>query len=238
MQYKNPPIIETGLHIHFVSDQKPILNNIKDEIQSLYNNFTVTKKLYSDSNDVLTDEIQNSLEENFKGYLLEDVSSGKALTFTDASLGVHKYAPYVDWDDTHKDILSYWNIFRKNINAPHIEEITTRYINRIDIPNQNVVLASDYISIIQNSFTGSYNIAELNLNYTLDIDNDCRAAVIISNSEPPSEDFISYYVLIYIRMRNLEERDISLDEGLNNLRKQKNRIFEDIITEKARELFV
>jgi uncharacterized protein (TIGR04255 family) len=161
---------------------------------------------------------------------------------TPISIVVSQLAPYCGWDLFFKRFQRDWLLWLSVIGRQKVVRIGLRYINRIDIPagGQAVVTQGDYIKIgVQGptSFGPTINYA---VQAIYNAPSGAGKAIINTSVIPLVivPNFVSFNIDIDVgRDNEAPQSDKAIFECLNQMRDDKNFLFEEMITDKARELF-
>lgn len=236
VQYKNPPITKAEIYIFFSTEKnitEAVIQNVFGKERAAYSH---TIPLYKDraSENFVTDVLSDTPQ----AFLFEDKKNGRTLYIGPNSLGVHKSAPYVDWQELEGEFLRIWNDALDSFEINSINQITTLYRNRIDIPFSSFNPYEYFTSVIDLNESVGTAINEFSMRFIVPITDDFRAIISQKNVEPPSENTSSVRLNIETQKRYTENvQSINLKNEMALIRIEKNRIFEGLLTEKAKELF-
>ena len=148
--------------------------------------------------------------------------------------------PYSEWATFRDEAMAVWEQFRSVTKPDGITRISTRYINRIEIPLPTFEL-SDYFHLrpeipsqgipqMINAFFMQCQMAQP------DFGNDVTAFMNMGSagSSPVSQHILLDFDLV--SMRPMAAESEAVIELLDRLRMRKNELFEACITDKVREL--
>jgi uncharacterized protein (TIGR04255 family) len=153
---------------------------------------------------------------------------------------VNRLAPYTGWEHFAKEARELWGLYRTIAQPQSIGRVALRYINRIDIPKPTISLA-DYFHTYPAVPDGLPSpVKGFFLQTTLGFD-DIKSAVTITQTHAQSNVADTSSIILDIDLFRIE--DIPVDEEslwrvFDELRSKKNRIFEECITDKTRELIL
>jgi uncharacterized protein (TIGR04255 family) len=155
-----------------------------------------------------------------------------------------RLAPYDSWEPFHDEATRLWNLYRQIVSPKFVTRLGVRYINRLDIPSEAIEI-KDYLRTspeispaLPQTLTGYFMQIQVPLP-------DYAATVTINSTivEPPSPNTTSLVLDIdTFREINLpassESFGDNLEEGLAQLRRAKNFVFEGCITPTTREMII
>jgi uncharacterized protein (TIGR04255 family) len=155
-----------------------------------------------------------------------------------------RLAPYDSWAPFHDEAMRLWTLYRQIVSPKLVTRLGVRYINRLDIPSQ-VIEIKDYL---RTSPEISPALPQTLASYFMQIQIPLQnyAATVNINStivEPPNPNTTSLVLDIdTFRDVNLSSSsdsfDDNLEEGLTELRRAKNFVFEGCITPATREMII
>lgn len=143
--------------------------------------------------------------------------------------------PYERWENFIAEAKSLWDEYSKVVKPVSYNRYAVRFINRFDIPNDRIELA-DYFNVYPQApqnydLTGFYSqisIAQLDIGAELSL----SQAVI----PPVKDNHISIVLDLDLFINQPISDNVLLWKEFEILHKRKNKIFEELITEKTREL--
>jgi uncharacterized protein (TIGR04255 family) len=237
-QYKRPPITEAVIELRL---NQPLPST---EVQKLLQRF---RSEYAFSEDFVTYEVRvdpaarsAEFEEQSSGYKLASHDRADVLLVTSAHMTCARLAPYIGWDTFRARANDHWRIWKRVIGYHKISRIGVRFINRIDIPAAKgaEVKISDYLRVHPEAPALKHIV-----NYTMQIsgqleEDGCRCVINSGVVPPPLVDRASVILDIDVsRVEDTPQRDDEIWALIDRIRVHKNRIFEESVTDKARELF-
>jgi uncharacterized protein (TIGR04255 family) len=237
-QYKRPPITEAVIELRF---EQPLS---RSEVEKLLQRF---RGEYTYSEDFVTYEVKvdpaarrANFEEQSSGYKLSSSDRTDVLLVTSAHMTCSRLAPYLGWEMFRARAEDHWRKWKRAAGYRKISRIGVRFINRVDIPagRGEMVKIEDYLRIYpEASAIKRMHSYAMQMSGPLEEDN-CWL-VIHSNLVPsPLVDHISVVLDIDIRRQeDAPQRDDEIWALIDRIRVHKNRIFEESVTDRARELF-
>lgn len=154
---------------------------------------------------------------------------------------VSQLAPYCGWDLFFERFQRDWKVWVKEVGRLKISRIGMRYINRIDIPNgsDDLVSQSDYVKIgVWSPSSFGHTIAYA-VQAIFEMPSKIGKSVVNTSIVPFSvvPNFTSVNVDIDLGTdEDVPQSDVSIFDCLTKMRTDKNFMFEEIITDKTREL--
>jgi uncharacterized protein (TIGR04255 family) len=239
--YKKPPIVEAVIAVHFSA---PL------ELKWIDAFALKRKARFSRSEDMVqisalfhpqTARTASNVEKI--GRKLTHSDGTRVIVITTTQMGLVQLAPYTDWDTLCGEAREHWNVLAKIIKHRALSHVSTRYINRIDIPveqngsvdlnryfNAGLSLPSYAQNLILESFHINCSLAHASEQY--------RYVLQLSSTPSPLIDHMSF--TIDIDISSTGEVPVNEDKLWNficSLRKYKNDLFESCITPETRKLF-
>lgn len=235
MIYKNPPILEAGVHI-----RPELIADIDHNV--LLNAFNSERQFYPDIKPIYRNKKTGSLSligssDLLDGYEFKNLENGKSFNVTNVGLGFTKIAPYVNWDDLQNEIFRLWSVYKEAAPIKQIKQLSTRYVNRIDIPLVEFDFDEYFSSGLGLPEGIGDTLTSLHLKYAVEENESSRALISLQLVEPPSEDVTSIVILVQSQKLIPDGIEIDLNSEMIELRQKKNRVFESLIKDKTRELF-
>ncbi len=182
--------------------------------------------------------------QNTIGYRLTNLAGNAIIVFTTHTIVFSRVAPYPGWDEFSAGASDVFRIARGIMGYSEIGRIGVRYINRIDIPivydsgKPVPVRLEDYLLIYPEYPESVFESVQ---GYTM----QCvatlpsiasRATVNVATTQPPAPRFGSIIFDIDIgRESEVPQREDEISTLLNLIRNEKNRIFSNCLTEKAKD---
>ena len=244
--YIRPPIVQALFEARFdglvdIKKIKKFTKNISGDYPSLEE-----EKRY----DVLIKKgVDVTASASFSGYKLSSLEGTDLILVRPDVFGVGRLAPYEGWDSFCSTLKKNWEEAKKVFGYRPINRLALRYINRIDIPCDvrpvieedvhPVIEETDYVNIsiavpkdVVNVFQG-YRIE-----FAAKTEKDILFTVRTGASKSPMVDHIGIILDLDIyKVKDLPQKDGDMWNLLNELRLQKNSLFERFVTNKSRELF-
>lgn len=240
--YAHPPIVEATIEIRSDStltrdNQQKIVTKIKHDYPDVLEINQLDVRIGLDS---------SGMEMKPEGFRLSSKNQTSIAMILPYSIAVSRLAPYPGWDSFYEDVMSVWKKWRQIQKVIPINRIGVRYINRIDVPinaGSNTINISDYLTVFPENTV--YNEEPLS-NYLITVAKKTPFknwfVNINSTVQQPAPliDRISLILdidVFYQKGQFFLKEDNDLKDILEEARRIKNEIFQQIITNETEELF-
>lgn len=238
LSYKRPPITEAVIEVRFSSPIKETsIAKVAKYFKKQYEN--ESKKIaYSLKVDMASTNVEKT-GEKFLQFSSNDMT--QIFILKKASFILSQRAPYTSWEDHIARFERDFCLLRKHAGHQEIKRIGVRYINRIDIPlnGQTTVEESEYLNIYPKYPPILGNLDSYAIQQRSNL-NSIGARLTINSAVVPSP--LAQHSSIMFDQDIARETDPPQKTEdvilfLNQVRSEKNSIFEACITDKARGLF-
>jgi uncharacterized protein (TIGR04255 family) len=240
LPYIKPPIVEAVIAIHFDThlEQKFIEKFVRKYKKDFPFNVEIIEVLGTFN--TYTNQTNSNIQKI--GAKISNSDQSKIITILNTQFAVSQLAPYTDWDTFYKESKIHWGNLKK-IDNKAVNRVSTRFINRIDIPieKDGRVDLHKYFSaglslppyaqaMTLQSFYINCSLLHSNKNYMHTLQLSTMPSVLI--------DHLSFSIDIDVfTTEQLPKHEDKIWELIYSLRKYKNDLFESCITENTRELF-
>ena len=156
----------------------------------------------------------------------------RAIVIMAAQFSVSQLAPYTDWDTLYGEAREHWNALAKIVKRRDLSHVSTRYINRIDIPvdmNERVDLHKYFCAGLSlPPYAQAMALQTFNVNCSLLDPSGLYKYVLQLGSAPsPLIDHMSFTIDIDVATTGiLPQSEEKLWDLIYSLRKPKNDLFE------------
>ena len=238
--YDRPPITEAVLAIHFAHSLG----------WRWIDAFTKKRKTrFSKSEDVVLQSATfNSatttpvVDSKKIGRKLTNADGLRVLQIFENQLTISHLAPYTSWDELSSDISEQYIVLKKLLKNNFVSGVSTRFINRIDIParSHDIELTKYFnIGVYLPPIRTGMVMDGINMNCSMKVD-DGSVGVLINmvSVASPLIDHSSFVIDIdcsQIGTKALSDGDV--DAVTEKLHQIKNDIFEACVTDETRGLF-
>lgn len=239
--YSRPPIIEAAVEFRCETMINEGLLNLANERFAAVYPKGITVPHIAVHIDATTGVTSSSMPNVKKSYRRSASDEHDIALINPNGLVVAQSAPYLGWDKFFERIKRDFEIWRKaGINTKLIR-IGMRFINRIDVPSSATEInPSDYLNI---SLTAPKSLGPtisyaVNGNFSLSSSKSrlqVNSAIMLP---PPVPKYMSLLLDFDIgREIDVPQKEEDIIDLLSLLRHEKNSFFEQVVTEKAKELF-
>jgi uncharacterized protein (TIGR04255 family) len=240
MAYARAPITEAVIELRFATTFPQ--TTVEDAGRRLRDDY-----FYLDPESIVQIKFEPAAQKaepsaKWSGVRLSSLERVDSVFFRQNTFICSRLAPYTGWGDFFARTVRAWEVWRKSAGHTPLSRIGVRYINRIDIPVENVTLVrlEDYLNVFPKSpadLGAPLSAYAMQVTRPLNAD-DCVLTLTTATVAPPLIGFVSLVLdLDVFREANLPQRDDDMWDILTRMRGHKNRIFESCITDRARALF-
>lgn len=239
--YKKPPIIEAVIALHFSTplELKLIDAFARKHKTSFPNNEDVIEM--STSFNAQTQQTTSNTKKI--GRKLTNIDNAKVITIMHSQLAISYLAPYTNWGELCNEAREHWSTFPIEVKNKALERVSTRFVNRIDIP----VDISDGVDMHKyfNAglslplYTQTMALDAFLVNCSLHHASEPYMYVLnIASTPSPLIGHVSFTIDIDVATTGPVPFDKDkMWELVDSLREHKNNLFESCITPETRALF-
>ena len=128
-QYNKPPIVEAVIALHFST---PLTMK---EIETFARKSKKSFPVIEDVGQIMFNvQAKQKPTAQKTGHKLSNADRTRYIMIQPLQFGVIQHAPYAGWDAFYKEAHGHWQALKKIIKHKAVSRVSTRYINRIDIP--------------------------------------------------------------------------------------------------------
>ncbi|MCI1267913.1 MAG: TIGR04255 family protein [Saprospiraceae bacterium] len=242
MIYSNAPIREAvydirvdRLNIKQIEDLAAFKELVKD-------NFPIEKKKHNFTGQIQFSPdkpIESKAHSNLTGYVFLSDDQTRQLQVRIDGITLNILKPYNNWEVHFDQFIKLWEIYKDMFSPNNVVRIALRFINKIEIPLpivdfQHYILNMPPIpSCLPQIFTTFFMQVQVPSN------DKYRNIIITETIEPEIEGMLPFILDIDVFQElNLQNSTNSIISNFEELRKIKNEIFENCITDKTRALFI
>jgi uncharacterized protein (TIGR04255 family) len=239
--YKKPPILEAVIAVHF---SEPLeLKWIDAFALKRKARFSRAEDMVEISATFHPQSAQSASNIKKIGRKLTDAGGSSVIIITATQMGIIQLAPYTDWDTLYREAREHWDLLAKIMKRRAVSHVSTRYVNRIDIPvglNEQLDLHRYFnIGLSLPAYAQALNLNTFNISSELVHSSGNHKYVLqLAYVTSPLIDHMSFTLDIDISSVGLvpvnEDR---MWELIGSLREYKNKLFEACITPETRKLF-
>lgn len=245
MKYKNAPIIEAVFDVRVGGVKigtKDDLSGLKTVLQA--SGFVKDKKIMTFKNilNVSTD-LNNALPTQDSStelagfvYLTEDET--RQIQITEEGFTFNALKPYSSWEETFPEFLKFWSLYFTKFSPVSITRIAARYINRIELPLPIGDFDSYFVNMPMIPKCLPQTLSNFFIQLQIPFEDQQKTVILTQTLEARQESILPFLVDIDVFQQGELTNDLSqLTVEFEKIRKIKNDVFEEIITDKTRELF-
>lgn len=239
--YKKPPIIEAVIAMHFSA---PL------EMKWIDAFARKRKARFSHSEDMLEmsasfDARTHQTASNMTkiGRKLASADNTSVIIIMPAQLAIIHLAPYTSWDMLYDEASEHWNVLSKIAKHKALSHVSTRYINRIDIPvNKNGrVDLHEYFNagLSLPLYVQAMALQTFHVNCSLlHASEEYKYVLQLASTPSPLINHVSFTIDIDVMTTgSVPVHEDKMWSLISSLRKHKNDLFESCITPETRKLF-
>lgn len=211
------------------SEIKKIGNEIKDIYPDVKESVLQNFRIDQDS------ETKFSLDnKEINGVHFISKDGNNKLTVGNDKFTLEMHGTYVGWDNINIAFKKYWNLFCHDLGSLTLTGVSMRYLNRIDLPIETTDISKYFTTYIYSN-TGNHTFSQFQTKYTSFINDNI---IQVGHSlDLPIENKLPYFLDIdVIRLQKIENEIGIIWKIFEQLRAQKNAIFNDILTDEAKNL--
>lgn len=187
----------------------------------------------------LGDEVTTTASTKPVGHLIR---SGDGKQIYQARLDgftMSRLAPYERWETFRDEARRLWNVYKAAVSPQRVVRVAVRYVNRIDIP----LPLHDFKDYLRTVPEVSPDLPQGLAGYFMRLEipmEDIKSRCLLNEAiiKPAAPNVVSVVLDIDVfRTEDLPTEEDEIWGFVEDLRIQKNSVFEACITDKARELF-
>jgi uncharacterized protein (TIGR04255 family) len=239
--YKKPPIIEAVIAMHFSVPLE--LKWIEAFTRKRKTRFPNSEDLIEMSASFNAQTHQTASNMKKVGHKLTSVDNTNVITIRPDQLAISHLAPYTDWDRLYSEARGHWNVLAKIAKHKTLSCVSTRYINRIDIPvgiNGRVDLHMFFnAGLSLPTYVQEMALQTFHVNCSLlHASEQYKYVLQLASTPSPLIDHLSFTIDIDVMTTgSVPVNEDKMWSLIGSLRKHKNDLFESCITPETRKLF-
>ena len=240
--YKSPPITEAVIGINFTS---PIDDRDIKSLNKKLSKFYPDKQIIANVSFAVSITDNNFQSPNTEmqkedSYRLSTHDQTQIVVLSKSSFLFSQLAPYQSWENLYERFTRDWAILKKATGFREISRVGVRYVNRIDLPiANNIVEHEKYLNIYPFLPKSLESVNGYAIQVILPLEKiGCNLNINSGAVPSPLLNHISFLVDLDISKDQAPpQNDTDIFELLNLIRVEKNRVFEECITQSSRKLF-
>jgi uncharacterized protein (TIGR04255 family) len=238
-EYRKPPITEAVIGTRFSAPLEPrVRERFRIKRQKVYPKYVELREFAIDGE-------KNSLNVTVRGHQLQggNDSLDRAVLLPN-EFNTARLAPYLGWDDLERKATENWEALLSIEPHPRLQTLSTRYINRIDIPvpmGSAPLRVGDYFRLGLSTPANLFKNGKPDFSITFieySADGRIKFKINFTTVIPMLIDHVSFTLDIdATTATDLPPRLSDAWDQIQVLHHAKNACFEALITDHARELF-
>lgn len=237
----NAPITEALIDIQVVQNEPPAIESLRNVVEAIKDDFPVVEDRIQTSIQVEFNkgEATTSRGQSPQGFNARSTDGLYVVQILMGRLTVSRLAPYVSWDDLREKAEHVWRIYLDNVNPLRVTRLATRYINRIELPDEPFELSGILKKPVEMPEGLPEGVGSYFVKLAIpDPDTGSVAFVhqILEGGGPQKQPFLIFDIDVFMQVdMDVQKEDVW--ETLEGLRGYKNRIFFGCLTDEAIEQF-
>jgi uncharacterized protein (TIGR04255 family) len=240
LSYKKPPVIEAVIAIHL---------SVPLEMKWIDSFALKRKTSFPHSEDVIemftsfnAQTTQSTSQVKKVGRKIRSADGTRVVSVWPNQIAFSQLPPYTNWETLRDEARENWDVLTKIAKHKSVARVSTRYINRIDIPaegNGNVDLHKYFnVGLSLPSYAQSLHLQQFHINCALNHINGLKFQLQVVSTPSPLIDFMSFVIDIDLTTIDaVPSNEDKMWELIGSLRQYKNDLFESCITPETRKLF-
>lgn len=249
MRFANSPIVEAIFDIKVELREEFQVNELlafREKVEEKYPNNEPQMEFLGQFNFEVSLPIEIQSSSSHVGFIFISDDEKKIAQVKLDGFTFSQLKPYQNWDDFYEEAYKLWQFYVEITEPKKINRFALRYINRILIPSSEQINLKDYMRILPEiPDTFPVTILDYFLRIVVANQEDTNVRAIINQTIPRSNqlDLEKDSIPLILDIDVFQENDLTMDDTEirnifeNKLRKFRNKIFEESITDKTRSLF-
>lgn len=239
--YPNAPIQEAVLDIQVTLPEETDFQDLYRVNEQFKDQYPVADELAEASGAItLGKQVGSSISTTKVAHKFQSADGKQVYQSRMDGFRISRLAPYKDWKKFKSEASKIWLAYKECMEPDKINRIALRYINKINIPESKVDLPEYFTSSPHVPDELPQHLAHFITRMLIPFEDTQSVAAITQTVLESTEQKITPIVLDIDVFRSAD-LDVRNEQELwtffDQLRDQKNNIFESFITDKTRELF-
>jgi len=239
LHYAKAPITEATIDLRVTLPDGVKIEQLAELQQALQESFPESQKIYvSELSFQFGDEPQAENQQQHTGFRLISEDKKQIVQIRTDGFAFSILNPYDSWEPFCSQARSLWDLYRKAMKPTQIGRVAVRYINRLDILDEEVEL-KDFLRTFPEL---SPDLPQVLLGYFMQLvipQNTINGVAVINQTIIPPAQPHTTSVLLDIEV--FCEKELPTDEDaiwalFEQLRNSKNTIFQACLTQRAEAL--
>jgi uncharacterized protein (TIGR04255 family) len=240
-QYPKAPITEALIEVQFgVAQGIGTLQKASKQLGEFYPSEEMLQNIEFRVDAANPKNSEARVDENARSYRRMSANVSELVLLMPSSFVVSQLAPYPGWQIFLERFSRDWQIWKRIVGYVKISRVGVRYINRLDIPSgKGSIRPADYLNVYVKTpeLFGEHRAYGCQAEMVLDSSN---FKLILNSGGVPSPLAAHTSLLLdidIIKDDDPPQKDDELIAVLSSIRESKNMVFENLVTDAARELF-
>jgi uncharacterized protein (TIGR04255 family) len=234
--YSNAPIVLAIFQIRLQPDESFSGEEIKSIGQKLVKDFPLISENHLQKITVdPKSQTKVSLDSKLNGIQFASEKKDKHVFFEADKFSYEIQNEYSGWEQTINEFMSLWKVFEKITSSKTIRGISVRFVNRFNLPVKTEKI-SEYFNCYIHSQSFDAEMFEFQFKYTSSFTEGIIAHISHSLEAPISNQIPYYFDIDAINLNPVQNSSDEIKLVFENLRLIKNTIFEQTLTEAAKNL--
>ncbi|GAC1502256.1 MAG: TIGR04255 family protein [Chamaesiphon sp.] len=182
----------------------------------------------------------DTLEEQQIGFWLRSEDNLQTFQATLEGFTFNRLAPYKSWAEFSSNAQHLWDMYKEICKPTQVTRVAVRYINQINIPARELTELKDYLRTVPEVSPGLPQNALQSFFMQLQIpqqDLNCMLIINEAIAPPTSPEVVTVILDLDLFSQQIwETNDKEIWSFLEKLRHRKNKVFEESITDRTKEL--
>jgi uncharacterized protein (TIGR04255 family) len=241
-RYKRPPITEAVVEIRVENQiSREVIDGLQKKLLAEYPAPPEQGVLWNFE----VGEAATKFEQQFQAHKLSSHDGTDVVTIGLNVIATSRLAPYEGWEPFIARARDNWDVWKRAVGYQKIVRIGVRYVNRIDIPNPTDVGISvgsylKFFPVLPTFFSArqlSMDNFAINCSVPLGVEG-CNLVLNASSAPSPLVKTTSFILDLDVsRMADLPQKEEDVWSLIDRIRDLKNQVFENCVTDQARQLF-
>lgn len=236
-EYKNPPIVEAIIDIKFAQNPSLTIDLLEGFHERVANDYPNIQDILHANGPIRP--VGPPPEIRIAGFNFLNGDNSRLIQVRMDNLILNFTGKYCGWDQFYTTSHQIWSTFIESCGDQNVSQVSLRFINKISIPEASVDL-KEYFNIYPESVLPlPQHLSDFFMHVSMQLDNpECSLNIVQMMDKLQSDQGLSFILdLSYVKSFDQKPSEDQLWDFVSGLRMAKNRIFQDSITAKTKDLF-
>ena len=242
MPYAKAPIKEALFDIRIDKLKIEKVEDLKDFEQFVKESYpkSAIKNQFKGGIKITKDKAEHEpTVKGIQGYIFSNESKTRLMQIEETRFTYNVLDPYETWDIHFEEFWKYWSIYRDKFQPNNVVSIATKFTNRIklQLPFDDF---DEYMTCMPPiPKTLPQVLQALFMQVQVPMQASSKNVTITQTMEPINKDVLPFILDITVHESFDTDKDFDSFKGeFQEMREIKNKVFEDCITDKTRNLFI